>query len=91
MTPTTDTIPDAALAFDQALANIFSAALKPLDGAALARAIKCRFKVSRFVAHTQGPDGMFRPDMKDTFALKRFDRPNELVRSLSATSSQRSR
>ena len=84
VTPTVLSIPDAQAAFDHALANIFSAALKPLDSTKFMRAVKCRFRVSRYVAHTQGPEGLYRPDVPDTSVLKRFDRPHDLVRASAA-------
>jgi hypothetical protein len=59
--------------FQEALLNIFSASCKPIDEAAFLRGVKLRFKVHRFVARAQGPQGLFRLDMPETLSLTGFD------------------
>lgn len=34
----------------------------------------------RYEAHSQGPDGLFRPDVPQSMTLQRFDGPSEVVR-----------
>lgn len=59
--------------FDAALLNVFSVPLKPLDAAAFLRGVRQRFRIRRFVARAQGPQGLFRQDMPDTLSLVALD------------------
>jgi hypothetical protein len=58
-------------AFDAALLNVFSAACKPINVAAFLRGVRARFRVTCYEARTRGPQGLFRPDMGESFTLAR--------------------
>jgi hypothetical protein len=81
VTPTVTQPPGTDKLFQDALLNIFSASLKPLDVAAFLRGIKLRFKVHRFVARAQGSQGLFQADMPETLSLHALDEGGESVHS----------
>ena len=73
VTPAVRAVLSVTDSFDTALLNIFSATCKPLSRAAFLRGVRQRFRVVRYEAHTQGPAGLFRPDMPETLKLEACD------------------
>lgn len=64
--------------FDDALCNIFSTALKPLDTTAFIRGVRARFKVTRYEAFTRGDAGIFRKDVPESLVTRKVDTPEQV-------------